>query len=217
MVAEISDQTPGSALFPAYGTLYDLVRREVEGLHDAQLDYHADQWDWARWSIRQQLSHMASLIYSWLLVRWGAVLFPDQNHGVDDLQHLTASGFDRRMDDNLYRDLPVILTKLREAIELTQRVLEQRSIAFLRRHTYVRDFPDHWHLMIQAHPTGITPAAEPDKLVMTLEATFRHMYFEEITHLYNIQRLKLAQGLPTVVEVPRVGYWVLAGWDSSRP
>jgi hypothetical protein len=45
----------------------------------------------------------------------------------------------------------------------------------------------------------------------------RHLYFEEVTHLYNVQRLKRAQGLPTVVVVPRVGYWVLDGWDRSEP
>ncbi|GIX47769.1 MAG: hypothetical protein KatS3mg131_1980 [Candidatus Tectimicrobiota bacterium] len=89
--------------------------------------------------------------------------------------------------------------------------------AFLRQHTCRRDFPPHWQLMIQAHPHGVTPAEAPGELVMTLEATFRHMYFEEVTHLYNIQRLKRAQGLSPVVAVPRVGYWVLEGWDRSEP
>ena len=51
---------------------------------------------------------------------------------------------------------------------------------------------------------------------MTLEWTMRHIYFEETTHLYNIQRLKRAQGLSTVVDVPEVGYWVLDGWDRSE-
>ena len=45
----------------------------------------------------------------------------------------------------------------------------------------------------------------------------RHIYFEETTHLYNIQRLKKAQGLTAVVDVPRVGYWVVDGWDRSEP
>ena len=45
----------------------------------------------------------------------------------------------------------------------------------------------------------------------------RNIYFEETTHLYNIQRLKRAQGLATAVEVPRVGYWVVEGWDTSEP
>ncbi len=44
----------------------------------------------------------------------------------------------------------------------------------------------------------------------------RHIYFEEITHLFNIQRLKRAQGLPTSTELPRVGYWALDGWDVSE-
>ena len=52
---------------------------------------------------------------------------------------------------------------------------------------------------------------------MTLEATMRHIYFEEITHLYNIQRLKKAQGIPTNSVVPEVGYWILEGWDRSEP
>ena len=51
---------------------------------------------------------------------------------------------------------------------------------------------------------------------MTLEATIRHVYFEETTHLYNIQRLKRAQGLPTVVDIPRVGYWVLPDLGPKR-
>jgi hypothetical protein len=217
MAADIADQTPGIELFPEFRTLYDLIAPEVEGLSDAQLDFRSARWEWAGWSIRNQLSHMASLIYGWLLVRWGDVLFPAGDHGVDNLQHLTGPGFDRRMDDELYWQLPVILARLREAIGLAQRVLEHRSVAFLRHHTYERDFPPHWQLMIQAHPVGVTRAPEPGKLFMTLEATFRHMYFEEITHLFNIQRLKRAQNLPTVVDVPRVGYWVVEGWDRSRP
>ncbi|CUV02541.1 hypothetical protein MGWOODY_Clf2511 [hydrothermal vent metagenome] len=52
---------------------------------------------------------------------------------------------------------------------------------------------------------------------VTLEATFRHRYFEHITHLYNIQRLKKAQGLPTKIEIPIEGYLALPWWDLSQP
>ena len=107
---------------------------------------------------------MASLIYRWLLIRWGDTLFPDGGHGVRDTQGLAQSD-----------------------------------------------------LMIKAHSTGFTVTREPDKEIMTLEASMRHIYFEEITHLYNIQRLKRAQGLPGVVDLPRVGYWVVDGWDRSEP
>ncbi len=159
---------------------------------------------------------MANVIYGWLMVRWGNILFPQDDHGAEEMKGQTASGFDPRLDEAQYWELSVVLHKLRDAMTLAQQVLADHTVGFLRRHTYLRDFPAHWHLMIQAHPSGVTPAEEPDKLVMTLEATFRHMYFEEITHLYNIQRLKRAQGLPTVVEVPRVGYWMLDDWDRSE-
>ena len=213
----LTDDAPGIVLFPEYEALYDLIAHEVIGLTDAQLDFRADQWAWADWSIRRQLSHMASLIYGWLVVRWGQTLFPAGDHGVADLQGLTASGFDRRLDDRRYWALPLILHTLQDAIALIQRVLAQRSVGFLRGHTCEREVGDHWRLMQQAHPRGVTLTIESHKLVMTLEATLRHIYFEETTHLYNIQRLKRAQGLSTIVEAPRVGYWVLDGWDRSEP
>jgi len=102
-------------------------------------------------------------------------------------------------------------------IVLIQRVLAQRSIGFLRRHTHERTVGDHWRLMQQAYTSGLTLDEASGKVVMTIEATLRHIYFEETTHLYNIQRLKRAQGLSTIVTVPRVGYWVLDGWDRSEP
>ncbi len=213
----VPDDAQGSMLFPEYSTLYDLIAREVEGLTDIQLDFTSDNWAWAEWNIRRQLTHMANLIYGWLLVRWGNVLFPQDSHSEADGKESTTSGFDPRLDETQDREVSVILHKLSDATTFVQQVLGDHTVGFLRHQTYLRDFPAHWHLMIQAHPTGVTPAEAPDKLVMTLEATFRHMYFEEITHLYNIQRLKRAQRLPTVVEVPRVGYWVLDGWDRSEP
>jgi hypothetical protein len=42
------------------------------------------------------------------------------------------------------------------------------------------------------------------------------MYYELITHLFNIQRLKRAQGLEATVDLPKVGYYVLDGWDISE-
>ena len=213
----ITDDAPGTVLFPEYEKLYDLIVREVTGLTDAQLDFRSDQWAWADWSIRRQLSHMASLIYGWIIVRLGPTLFPDGNHGITDVQSLTDSGFDRRLDDRRYWDLPVILHTLQDGITLIQRVLAQRSVGFLRNHTIERTVGEHWRLMQQAYTSGLTLDAASGRVVMTIEATLRHIYFEETTHLYNIQRLKRAQGLPTLVEVPRVGYWVVDGWDRSEP
>jgi len=211
------DNAPGATLFPEYATLYDLIAAEVEGLSDAQLDFESDQWGWSAWSVRRQLSHMASLVYRWMLLRWGDTLFPGGDHGVDDIEGVAQSTYDRRMDEGRYWELAAILTQLRGATDLAQRVLRDRNVGFLRGNTFVMDFNPQWDLMIKAHPGGITRLSDETKADITLEATMRHMYFEEITHLYNIQRLKRAQGLSAVSELPRVGYWVVDGWDTSEP
>ena len=213
----ITDGSPGSALFPEYETLYGLISTEVQGLTDEQLDFESDRWEWAEWSIRRQLSHMSSLIYRWLLLRWGDTLFPDGDHGVDDVPAIADSDFDRRMDETRYWKLDAIMEGLGGGIGLILRVLDEHSAGFLREHTVERARSGQWELMEKAHPVGVLPSDDPETALMTLEATMRHIYFEETTHLYNIQRLKRAQGLPVVVEVPRVGYWVVDGWDRSEP
>ena len=203
-------------LFPEYADLYDLIAGELAGLTDEQLDWTSDKWEWAEWSIRRQLSHMASLLYRWLMVRWGDILFPNGEHGIADAEHVTNADFDRALPRDRYWDLPVLLEKLNEAIGLAQQALDGKDVGFLRANSLRYNLTPQWDIMIKAHPTGMSPDADPSQGEMTLEATFRHMYFEEITHLYNIQRLKRAQGLPTVVDVPEVGYWVQEGWDRSE-
>ncbi len=208
----VPEDAPGSALFSEYATLFDLISQELQGLSDEQLDWQSDRWMWSTWSIRRQLSHMSSIFYYWLLQRWGDTLFPGGSSGVGEATALAA------MDESRYRSLPSILEALRGGIELAQRVLAERSVGFLRRHTYVRTGPrgPQMVLMGKAHLSGATRIDE-QTAHLTLEWTLRHVYFEQTTHLYNIQRLKRAQGLSTVVEIPRVGYWVVDGWDRSEP
>ena len=216
MSIPIADDAPGSVLFPEFATLYDLITPEVEGLSDAQLDFASDRWEWSEWSIRIQLSHMAALIYRWLAVRWGETLFPRGEYGVEDLT-VIADAADRRLDSSRRLEIDDIMVRLEEGISLARRVLDRRSVGFLRGHTLFREgsgSPES-DLTLKAHESGVTPTEGGS--VWTLEATMRHVYYEEITHLYNIQRLKRAQGLATVAEVPRVGYWVVDGWDRSEP
>ena len=214
--SQAPDDAPGRSLFPEYDTLYNLIAAEVQGLTDEQLDWRSEQWEWADWSIRTQVSHMASLLYRWLTVRWGETLFLDGGHGVSDVAGIASSPSDRRLDDDKYHALPTILEVLKDGIALAQRVMDERDVGFLRSHTIPHQRSPQWVLMFQAHPSGIEPTSAVEQGTISLEATLRHMYFEEVTHLYNIQRLKRAQGLPTVVDVPRVGYWVLEGWDRSE-
>ena len=213
----IPDDAPGTALFPKYDTLYALIEAEVNGLTDAQLDWTSDRWAWAEWSIRRQTSHMASLLFRWLAVRWGDALFPDGYRGVDDLQAVAMSDNDRALDSERYRAIADILAMLRQGIDLARQTLLERSAGFLRSNTIVAEYNPNRALQNSAHPHGITMDPDAGTETTTLEATFRHMYFEETTHLYNIQRLKRAQGLSTVVDVPKVGYYMLDGWDRSEP
>ena len=142
--------------------------------------------------------------------------FPNGEHGVEDVEGLAASPDDRRMDETRYYELPVILTKLSEGMDLARRVLRERSVGFLRAHSVTVTLNESWGLMIKAHPTAVTPTEDSSTVTMLMEGSIRHVYFEEITHLFNIQRLKRAQGLSTISELPRVGYWTLDGWDTSE-
>ena len=212
------EDAPATELFPEFNGVYELIASEIDGLSDEQLDFDSNRWEWSSWSIRRQVSHMASLIYRWLLVRWGNELFPDGNHGVTDVDGLAQSAFDRRMDENRYFEIPVIMDKLRESLELAQSVLASRSVGWMRAKSIKASPFGQWELMRQVHPTGVTIFEDgSNEMSISLEATFRHMYFEEITHLYNVQRLKRAQGLAAVATLPQVGYWMLEGWDRSEP
>ena len=169
----IPDDVQAAQLFPEFDGLYDLIAREVDGLTAAQLDFTSDKWGWSEWSIRMQLSHMASLTFG---------------HDVEDVVGMADSPSDRRLDDAVYHDIDVIMAKLREGIDLVRSVLSSRDAGFARSATIPYGMDGAWVLMSQAHPTGLTPGQDGGEGRMTLEATIRHVYFEETTHLYNIQR-----------------------------
>ena len=212
----ITDDSPASALFPEFDSLYDLIANEVKGLTDSQLDWTSEEYAWAEWSIRNQLSHMASLTYRWLILRCGDALFPDGEHGVSDVQSIADSPSDRRLDDSKFWELPVILEMLDGGIRLTRQALSDRTVGFMQSHSVTSEASASWDMMLQAHPEGITISEDKTMRIMRYDAMIRHIYFEETTHLFNIQRLKRAQGLPTVSKVPRVGYWAVEGWDVSE-
>ena len=212
----ITDDSPASALFPEFDALYDLIANEAQGLTDEQLDWTSDDYAWAEWSIRNQLSHMASLTYRWLILRCGDTLFPDGGHGIADIQSIANSPSDRRLDDSKYWELPVILEMLNGGIQLARRALSERSVGFMRSNSIASEMSASWDLMLQAHPSGMSVSEDGTMRVMRFDAMIRHIYFEETTHLFNIQRLKRAQGLSAVSEVHRVGYWAVDGWDISE-
>ncbi len=218
MNAEYADSAPARAAFPEYWSLESQARAEVEGLSDAQLDWTSDRWEWSRWSIRQNLSHMGSVFYRWMLERWGEELYPrGLPVSAAETARMSSPSHDRRMDDRVVWEVVDILASLAGGVDLVRRVLSSETMGSMRSKEVVRSPSPQWPMMAAAHPIGVVLDEDGNGGSITLEATVRHMYFEFVTHLYNIQRLKRAQGLVAVVKLPKVGYWMLPGWDRSEP
>lgn len=215
MTTNTGDSAPLRVLFPQYWKLDSMVRGEIAGLEDAALDWASDRYGWAGWSIRQQSSHLASVVYRWLLVRWRDQLF---SSGIpiseERLRQVNSERHDRRLDDDLFRTSEQILGAMEDAMQIAQSVLRRVTVSDGRRMLVTRAPSPQWAMMTQAHPHGVT--VTPDGGTLTLEATFRHMYFEYMTHMFNIQRIKRAQGLPVIVRLPNEGYHTVPGWDISE-
>jgi hypothetical protein len=216
---ELSDDAPASGLFPQFESeIYRMISDEIEGLTETQLDFESDRWEWSKWSIRRNLSHLASGDVRWLVLRWGDQLFPEALPDIEDLEAIVNSPYDRRLDETRYWSVPDILEKLRLGLDLSQAVLARETVGSIRSKETTNPRAGNWAQIYAAHPRGIRPHPEDPNLAwISLEATFRHRYYEYLTHLYNIQRLKRAQGLPARVEIPFEGYWALPDWDRSEP
>ena len=110
----LPDNTPGTEVFPQFDSLYSLVAPEVEGLTESQLSWDSEQWEWAKWNIRRQVSHMASFIPGWLLRQWGKALFPNGFDELGELADLVPSPSNeivRWLDESKFRDMSSILER----------------------------------------------------------------------------------------------------------
>ena len=208
-----------STLISSYDTLYDLVEQEMKGLTDGQLDWRSDKWEWSKWSIRRNLSHIANTFFKVIILHYGDQLWPKGDApNISDLAAIAPSLEHRYLDEQKYWKLGDILQKVREGIELVQTVLLQEPVESLQqKKTTGQSYPYLQMLYEEAPPTSmIRITGKSDIFEFTLEATITLMYYETITHIYNVQRLKRAQGLRSVTDLPRVGFWVLSGWDRSE-
>ena len=215
----VEDSSPATELFPQFQSrLYDMISAEVQGLTDAQLDFESERWEWSKWSIRRNVSHLAAGDYRWLWMRWGPQLFPGGLPNGAELDRLLESPYDRRLDEALYWQLPDVLAKLREALEFCWYVLSAETVGSLRAKELETQSAAIWVEHSEMFSGGVrVDAADPDKAYMTLEATMSHRYYEYLAHLHNIQRLKRAQGLASVADIPFEGYWAQPSWDRSEP
>ncbi len=216
---EASDDRPATTLFPQFeSTLWGMITSEVRGLTEDHLDFESDRWEWSKWSIRRNLSHVASGDFRWLWGRWGAQLFPEGLPNANELDALSESPYDRRLDEDRYWELEVILQKVRQGLDMCWSVLSAETVGSLRS----KEIQTPSGVLWDEHPEiffgGVRKdPADSSKVYMSLEATFHHRYYEHLAHLYNIQRLRKAQELEPVVKIPFEGYWALPDWDRSEP
>ena len=215
-----ADDAPATATFPQFESqLHQMTAAEVMGLTEQQLDWLSDRWEWSKWSIRIQVSHMGLFIPNWLLRRWGEHLFPEGWSELGELAEWTQSSNGPWLDEGWYWAMPTLLEKVDHGMRLAQYILARETVGTMReKEIFLQITSPSWRRTSLAHPTGFRwDPNDAASSYITLEATFRHLYFEAITHLYNIQRLKRAQGLTAIVEVPFEGYHALADWDRSEP
>ena len=216
---QLPDNAPGTALFPEFeNQIYEWASLEVAGLTDEELDFESDRWGWSGWSIRRNLSHMASGDFRWFWQRWGKVLYPDGLPNGEELDRIVESPHDRRLDENVYWEIGTILQMLRQAQDLWWTVISAETVGSLNTKEIELDNNGVMVNYPQLFPRGLRENPnDSSKIFASLENTIRHRYFEHTTHLYNIQRLKRAQGLETVVDLPEVGYFTMPDWDRSEP
>ena len=218
-IEQMPDDSPATAMFPQFESeLYRRASTESQDLTDEQLDFESDRWGWSQWSIRRNLSHMASGDFRWFWVRWRSQLFPNSLPNGEELDRLVLTPQERRLDESVYWELDSILAKLRQAQGLLWSVPADETVGSMKAKEIeiensggVVEYPQLFPGGVRAHPS------DPSKVIITLETTFRHRYFEHTTHMFNIQRMKRAQGLATRVDLPFEGYHAMPDWDSSEP
>ena len=208
---------PALSLFTLFEEYEEMVRTELEGLTDAQLDWTSDSWGWSEWSIRNNVSHVASHLFRWYILRWGDQIFPEGIPFRDEVDYLAALPH-RQLDKEQWWEIDMVLGKLKEALEMVREILSKETVASLNNKTIKLESPSFFDQIADRYPgTLMQDPEDPAVCIFTLEGCFHHSEGELVTHLYNVQRLKRAQGLAAKVTLPPIGYWTLPTWDRSEP
>ena len=206
-------EDPAVGAMPYYQRLVEWTRAEVEGLTDEQLDVDdlSPDKEWMWWSIRRQVSHMAwdALIFS--RSRCGQFLWEDgiapeviawADHRLGPNQK-----WDRVLDEDTYWDLEDIYDRWQIGIDWLNRVVTEQSIETLRGATKTVHGTPFWSYVITTLPRGAAHDADDERMITyDLEGSLWMVFYEQLSHIRTIQRLKLHQGLPLAVDLPRVGY-----------
>ena len=206
-----ADPTLGA--MPWYRHIVDWASAETLGLSDEQLDFHdsSPEKEWMWWSCRRQVSHIAwdSLVFT--KRRAGHFLWPegDVPQPIDWREHQMGpeNKWDRVLDETLFWELPELFAHLQLGVGWLDQVVQEQPIEVLRSDLRTVRGTDFWKYVIETLPRGANFSAEDKRdITYDLEGSLWMVFYEMLTHIRTIQRLKLHQGLKTAVELPRVGY-----------
>ena len=202
-----------SGAMPPYRRLIDWLEREVDGLTESQLDFDnlSPETEWMWWSIRRQVSHIAWDALVFTHRRCAALLWPDGNEPepvVWKHHHLGPEmKYDRVLDEDLYWEVPDLIAKMAIGIGWLEQVVRDNTIDALRADVTSVRGTYFWEYAISTLPRGAGPDPErPGFLSYTLEGSLWMVFYEQLTHIRTIQRLKMHQGIEPAQELPRVGY-----------
>lgn len=205
--------SPATGAMPWYQHIVDWVEAEAAGLSTDQLDFHdgSPEKEWMWWSCRTQISHIAWDALVFTKRRAGHLLWPDGDvpEPINWVDHQMGPNnrWDRVLDTDLYWEVPDLLTKLRLGIEWLSELVEEETIELLRSEMRTVKGTDFWKYVITTLPRGACLAkGDSQSITYDLEGSLWMVFYEMLSHVRSIQRLKLHQGLGTAIELPRVGY-----------
>ena len=198
---------------PHYQSLMTWTSAEIQGLTEAQLDYDdlSPDKEWMWWSIRRQVSHMAwdALVFS--RRRCQPILWPDGEapEVISWADHRLGPNakWDRVLDEDKYWSIDPIYEKWQIGLDWLHESVTTASIEELRATTTTVHGTPFWSYVITTLPRGAAhDEADPRLINYDLEGSLWMVFYEQLSHIRTIQRLKEHQGLTLAVELPRVGY-----------
>ena len=199
---------------------------ELTDLSEAQLDRTGTE-EWARWSPRRQLSHMAYITTRWFMVLYGATRLP---WPVVDMSQfstfINTRDDDRRFSSDRYGDIEWLHLRFSEACEEAAAQVEKlekedsvnKSLLFVFSDSSVVGVSeersiDLWNRCMKCHPDGFTlDVGYAHGFRMTPLATLRHVLWDDLIHLRSIRLHREALDLPPVYPDAPVG-----GYASAYP
>ena len=204
----------------AYRRIPEWTRGELAGLSAAQLDRTGAE-EWARWSPRRQLSHMAYVTTRWFMVLYGAAGLPWRPVDMSQFaSFINSREDDRRFSAARYSDVEWLHLRFAEACGAAAERIENReaesaeaSLLFVFTDASVvgatgERAVDLWNRCVRRHPDGFE--ADPDHahgFRLTPLAALRHALWDDLIHLRSIRLHREAMGLPPVhPDAPPGGY-----------